>query len=148
MRTLVSLATIMIFSGFGSATLADCKNFQGRLTNPVFEACEGFEVCITTKATGTLAGEQVLSFIGNTDPLFPFPFPSITALTVSEVVWHTNEGDVFGTDLGVIDFVTFNFASLTTITGGTSKWEGATGQVINAGNVDGTTELSGQICTP
>ena len=146
MKTLVSLATIMIFSVFGSATLAECKNFQGRLTNPVFEACEGFEVCITTKATGTLAGEQVLSFIGNVFDIFPTdPF---TAGIVSELVWHTNEGDVFGTDLGVIDFNTFNFASLTTITGGTSKWEGATGQVINAGNVDGTTELSGQICTP
>ncbi len=146
MRTLVSLATIMIFSGFGSATLADCKNFQGRLTNPVFEACEGFEVCITTKATGTLTGEQVLSFIGNVFDIFPTD--PLTRGIVSELVWHTNEGDVFGTDLGVIDFRTFNFASLTTITGGTGKWEGATGQVINAGNADGTTELSGQICTP
>ena len=147
MRTLVSLAIIMIFSVFGSAALADCKNFQGRLTDPMFEfPCGEFELCITTKSTGTLAGEQVLSFIGNVFDIFPTdPF---TTGIVSELVWHTNEGDVFGTDLGVIDFDTFNFASLTTITGGTGKWEGVTGQVINAGNADGTTELSGQICTP
>lgn len=35
-----------------------------------------------------------------------------------------------------------------TITGGTGKWEYATGQVLNACGVDGNCELTGDICTP
>ncbi len=147
MKKLICMSIVVTLSILGSnAALADCKQFNGRLSGPIFEPCEGFEVCITTKSTGTLAGEQVLSFIGNLFNIFPTD--PLTRGTVSEVVWHTDEGDVFGTDLGVIDFRTFNFASLTTITGGTGKWEGASGLVINGGAANGTVEMSGQICTP
>ena len=148
MKKLICMSIAVTLSILGSnAALAECKQFNGRLTGPMFESpCGEFELCITTKSTGTLAGEQVLTFIGNVFDIFPTD--PLTAGIVSEVVWHTDEGDVFGTDLGVIDFRTFNFASLTTITGGTGKWEGATGQVILGGNDAGTTELSGQICTP
>ncbi len=156
MKKLICMSIVVTLSILGSnAALAECKQFNGRLTGPMFESpCGEFELCITTRSTGTLAGDFVLSFIGNPvnvckgKVLDTFPTDPLTAGIVSEVVWHTDEGDVFGTDLGVIDFRTFNFASLTTITGGTGKWEGATGQVILGGNDAGTTELSGQICTP
>ena len=70
MKTLVSLTTVVIFSLFGGAALAECKKFQGRTMDPVFEApCAPFELCITTRSTGTLAGENVFFFM----ILAPFP---------------------------------------------------------------------------
>ena len=147
MKALASLtAVVIMLSIFSSAAMAECKKIKGRATAPMFESpCGEFELCITNKTSGTLAGESVYSFIGNV--LF-FPADPDSLGLVAEVVWHTDAGDVFGTNFGIIDFRTFNVVDMTTITSGTGKWEGATGQVLSACDANGECDLHGQICRP
>ncbi len=106
-------------------------------------------LCTQGHVIGVLSGTYDFALASQV----PAPdIPTVGLFTAKSTI-HTKKGDLFLAEAGSVDGVTGKLADLWTITGGTGKWEGATGQVFAVGAfnfVSGTGEVlySGEVCTP
>ena len=126
----VGLAISPVTSRAASAD-TECESISGRISSPA----------TVVQLSGDLEGtRELLDQISVDVSRFP-----IIAFTLT-VVYHDEDGDVFATEVGTLNFLTDELDIVATITGGTDDWEGASGELVLTGTTDAGT-YAGPICT-
>ncbi len=145
-----ALAALLIgTSQAASPSAAGCRTVKGKLVDE--RAVPGPGVRTSGTLIGALRGSyefEVTWTSGAVDPTIP------TLLHFEgKTVVHTKSGDIYFTEAGVIDTGgEGNYVNLMTVTGGTGKWAGASGQIALVGAFsfatgEGAARYSGEICT-
>ena len=110
------------------------------------ENCDGYDGCATSKISGTFSGTLFEAFYEDD---FYFVVDDTYAFTNYGVI-ETKQGELFFTELSVADFAAPDgFAMHANVTGGTGRYEGATGWMAYCGNFEGTDiKWVGEVCWP
>lgn len=164
MKTLLIL-TALLFAF--SPACADPGGDQCKPVNAVYyltdylegpENCDGFDYCIPGSLTGTPNG--TMTYFGNfADAIFdPFDTGYSVNVGLGEERISTRHGDINMLAHSMFDYGTAVFTELLIVTGGTEKYENATGRMVFHTNLppspgkpisfDGPVSLTGMICTP
>lgn len=130
------LAMLLVFS------LANANAGAGKQCRPVIAVyyvtdyldgagnCDGFDYCIPGKLIGTPNGE-LTCFAYQADAIFdPFGIGYSVNIGVGEERISTRDGDVYSLSHFTFDFGTSAFTKLWIETGGTGKYENATGTML------------------
>ena len=119
--------------------------------------CDGYDYCIP----GTLSGEPTgeLTYLGTnaTETLDPFGTNLSLNVAAGNIGISTPDGDIEITSHTLYHFTDSVYTELYVVTGGTGKYEGATGTMVNSSNMlptaevpldfNAPTSLTGYICT-
>ena len=162
-RLVLLLALLLVFP----AAIANPDGDQCKPVNAVWylidylegpENCNGFDYCIPGRLTGTPNGE--MTFFGNIlDEIFD-PFGTGFNINMAKGEEHisTKHGDIYTLAHTVFDFDTAVWIELLIVTGGTGKYENATGSMVFHNKLppspgkpisfDGPVSLFGLICVP
>lgn len=134
---------------------ARCQTFSGHITDQPFAGAEctsPLGQCSRGRFSGALKGE----FIAATS----FTPSGDTAATgvlsfTADLVLHTKDGDLFLKDAGAFNTTPGGrgeHSTVTTVTGGTGRWAGASGRLLETGTFTqedgGYSDYAGEICTP
>jgi hypothetical protein len=118
------------------------------LTGP--ECTSPVGLCTKGRFSGDIQGDFV--FIANT--LTPTPDTALTGVVhyIGDILIHTRKGDIFIKDSGAFNTLpggTGDVGSVSTITSGTGRWEGASGHIHIAGTFTpaggGDSDFEGEI---
>lgn len=151
----VSLAAAALFSApAGKAAAAKCKNVRGHVTSQtVTENCNSpISLCAAGQFYGAIRGEFFLVGTSLT-PTQDTPVTGVYIFTGDNVI-KTREGEIYTKDAGALNLTpgsTGDDISIVTITGGTGKYEGATGRLRASGtfsDAGGEFSYEGEVCTP
>ncbi len=155
--TLFAIAFVLGLAMSGNALLAAgkpaCSHVEGKLS----EAVTSIDVShippefLTTAGPviGVLSGQYNFTLVSLTPTV---KTPGVFLFEATSTI-DTKHGDLWLSEAGSVDFgTTGNIADLWTVSGGTGKWENATGQIFAVGNFNvatGTGEVrySGEVCT-
>lgn len=135
---------------------ARCQTVKGHITDRPLagaECASPLGQCSAGRFYGALGG----NFVAAATSFTPSGDTAVTGVVsfTADLVLHTKDGDLFLKDAG-----TFNttpggrgeHATVTTITGGTGRWAGATGRLLETGTFTqedgGYSDYEGEICTP
>ena len=126
-------AALLVLSLASSAAISDqtCRNVQSNVTDlsVIFAdpdgVCNGYELCQYSEIKGTLNGRW-WSFWNLDDEEF---VADNTALVLDiDSVFETNHGDIYTEERGILNFFAPDgYAAHIGVTGGTGRYEGATG---------------------
>lgn len=135
---------------------ARCQTVSGHITDQPLagaECASPLGQCSAGRFYGPLKGNFVASATSFT-PSGDTATTGVVSFT-ADLVLHTKDGDLFLKDAG-----TFNttpggrgeHATVTTVTGGTGRWAGAAGRLLESGTFTqedgGYSVYAGEICTP
>ncbi|MET0645902.1 MAG: hypothetical protein ABW208_04725 [Pyrinomonadaceae bacterium] len=135
---------------------ARCQMVSGHITDQPYvgaECASPLGQCSAGRFYGVLKGDFVASATSFT-PSADTATTGVISFT-ADLVLHAKDGDLFLKDAG-----TFNttpgargeHATVTTVTGGTGRWAGASGRLLETGTFTqedgGYSVYSGEICTP
>jgi hypothetical protein len=157
------LALLLVFP----ATFADDSSDRCQPVNAVWyltdylvgpDNCDGYDYCIPGSLTGTPNGE--MTFFGNVSDEIWDPFNTGYSINLGlgeERIW-TQHGAIYSLTHAIFDFDTAVWTELLIVTGGTGKYESATGRMVFHNKLppspgkpisfDGPISLVGLICTP
>jgi hypothetical protein len=162
-RLVFLLALLLVFP----ATFADSHGDPCKPVNAVWyltdylvgpDNCDGYDMCIPGRLIGTPNG--TMTYFGyDADIVFdPFGTGFPVAMGMGEERIWTQHGEIFSVTHTLFDFATSAWTELLIVTGGTGKYENATGRMVfhtklppSRGkpiSFDGPTTLVGMICTP
>jgi hypothetical protein len=127
----------------------DCKRINARAGKVGEERyapdCGGYDVCQSVQLKGTPNG--VYTYYANWDTFFPY-VDDTTLVFADDVIIETNHGEIFVEERGVIHLnAPGGLVIHANITGGTGRYQGATGWWGNVGSSQRST-LEGEICYP
>lgn len=156
LMTAVSALLLVTTSAFGG----ECMRVNAVANETAYlEApdCNGFDFCISYDLKGKPKGELWLySNYGETHQL-PDPLGTGLPFHVSHAEYRldTKDGDIYMSTNAIYDMMTTVFAEVSIVTGGTGKYEGATGNVVGYVNsrkpsdwyFSGPIYFIGNICT-
>ena len=159
----IILASLFLSAGAGRGVAARekpskarCRAVSGHITDLPYagaECASPLGQCSAGLFHGVLKGDFVASATSFT-PSGDTATTGVISFT-ADLVLHTKDGDLFLKDAG-----TFNttpggrgeHATVTTVTGGTGRWAGATGRLLETGTFTqedgGYSDYAGEICTP
>lgn len=122
------------------------------------ENCDGFDYCIPGSLTGTPNGEMTYFGNGSDEIWDPFGTGYSINMAMGEERISTPHGDIYSLTHVVFDFDSAVWTELLIVTGGTGKYENATGRMVfhtklppSPGkpiSFNGPVSLAGLICTP
>jgi hypothetical protein len=140
----VLAGTPILFAG-GSSAHPDCDRVHGLfedhlVTPPPALTTEG-------RVLGSLRGDLHFALVNET----PSATPNVSFYDARSSI-HTDDGDLFFDEAGSTDGANGNLTALQTITGGSGRFQGATGQLFAHGNfnfatLQGQGEYEGTVCT-
>jgi hypothetical protein len=166
-RTAIALATILatLLLSAGAArggaarekpSRAKCKSVSGHIADQPYagaECASPLGQCSAGSFYGALKGEFVASATSFT-PSGDTAATGVLSFT-ADLVLHTDDGDLFLKDAGVFNTTPGGrgeHATVTTVTGGTGRWAGASGRLLESGTFTpedgGYSVYAGEICTP
>jgi hypothetical protein len=133
---------------------SDCKDVHQDLPGPLF-GCPDSPIGLCSSGTvdsGTIKGSKEAVYLG----LVPSAGltgvePGATMSYAGTSVFHTAEGDLHTSFVGVIDTIRLVFTEVSRITHGTGGWVNATGDLFISGTVtaDGASfesQMTGRVC--
>ena len=140
----------------------DCRhinatwNLTGFIVDP--RECDGFSYCVPGDLRGNLNGEMI-GYFNDADTIFDlFGSGDDVNIYLGEERITTRQGEIFARAHGTFDLSTFLFQELLVVTGGTGRYDGATGRLLfqvrlplartDTDPSDGPVLLQGEICTP
>jgi hypothetical protein len=143
----VVVALCLVFSTV--ALGEDCKriNTKGAKPGEVRYApdCGGYDACQSAELKGTPNG--LYTWYANWDTFYPY-VDDTTLVFADDAVIETEHGEIFMEERGVIHlYAPDGLVIHANITGGTGRYEGATGWWGNVGSSRRST-LEGEICYP
>jgi hypothetical protein len=122
------------------------------------EVCDGFDYCFPGTLTGKPKGEWMFFGSNATEMLDPFGTNFPINIAAGEQHIYTKRGDIYTVSHTLFDYDTAVFTELLVVTGGTGKYEDATGRIVNSTmlpptegqpiDFNGPSVLTGYICTP
>jgi len=135
---------------------AKCRTVSGHITDQPFagaECASPLGQCSSGRFYGALKGEFVASATSFT-PSGDTAATGVVSFT-ADLVLHTKDGDLFLKDAGAFNTTPGGrgeHATVTTVTGGTGLWAGASGRLLETGTFTqedgGYSDYAGEICTP
>lgn len=138
------------------STKAKCKTVSGHITDQPLagaECASPLGQCSAGRFHGALKGDFVASATSFT-PSGDTAATGVISFT-ADLVLHTNDGDLFLKDAGAFNTTVGGrgeHATVTTVTGGTGRWAGASGRLLETGTFTqedgGYSVYAGEICTP
>ncbi len=159
----VAAATLTIFSGMTrevaareKPSKARCQTVSGHITDQPLagaECASPLGQCSAGRFSGALKGD----FIASATSFTPSGDTAVTGVVsfTADLVLHTKDGDLFLKDAGVFNTTPGGrgeHATVTTITGGTGRWAGASGRLLETGTFTqedgGYSDYAGEVCTP
>jgi hypothetical protein len=158
----LSMVLVLLFAGTATAEKkcekvnAHMRDYVDLFDEDAEEACGPVYVnCGFGRLVGTLNGMYWYGDTGGGEVEFEFPAFGDTAVYKCPVKIITKQGEISATATGVNSWLTFDavgeyFPHEThVITGGTGRYEGATGvMILQIEYLNGVGELTGQICWP
>ena len=162
-RLMFLLVLLMVFP----ATFADSRSDRCQPVNADWylidyiegpEYCDGYDYCIPGRLTGTPNGE--MTFYGNySDEIWdPFGTGYSINMGLGEERISTRHGEIHSLAHTIFDFETAVWTELLIVTGGTEKYENATGRMVFHNKLppspgkpisfNGPVSLAGFVCTP
>ena len=135
---------------------AKCKTFSGHITDQPYagaECASPLGQCSAGRFYGGLKGNFVASATSFT-PSNDTATTGVLSFT-ADLVLHTKDGDLFLKDAGAFNTTPGGqgeHATVSTVTGGTGRWAGASGRLLETGTFTqedgGYSDYGGEICTP
>ncbi|HEX8561307.1 MAG TPA: hypothetical protein VF668_24660 [Pyrinomonadaceae bacterium] len=135
---------------------AGCQTVSGHITDQPLagaECASPLGQCSAGRFYGALKGEFVASATSFT-PTGDTATTGVISFT-ADLVLHTKDGDIFLKDAGAFNTTPGGrgeHATVTTVTGGTGRWAGASGRLLETGTFTqedgGHSDYAGEICTP
>ena len=136
---------VLAHGAAGATSVPDCQPAHGLfddhlVTPPPALTTEG-------RVLGSLHGDLHFALVNQT----PSATPNVAFYDAQSSI-HTDKGDLFFDEAGTTDGANGKFSVLQTITGGTGRYQGATGQLFAHGNFNfstfqGNGEYEGTVCT-
>ena len=155
--TLVLLAVLGLRCGLPRcAEAVACQPIEAHVGGRIVACAEspiGFCAPLAI-ATGVLQGTAVFTFVSPATGLLPME-SSITLAYAGPLVVHTNHGTLSLSVVGVLDQRHAMFTETQRVTAGTGRFAGATGTLVMAGHLTGSTpdddlviegSLTGDLC--
>ncbi|HEV2803153.1 MAG TPA: hypothetical protein VGW12_21985 [Pyrinomonadaceae bacterium] len=139
----------------GQPPAAKCKQVRGHATShtvPAAECASPIGLCAAGQLYGGINGELTLVATSLT-PTQDTPATGVFVYTADDII-RTKRGDIYTKDAGVLNLTpggTGDDMSISTITGGTGDYAGATGTLRIYGtfsDAGGEFNYEGQVCTP
>ena len=160
----VVVAALTLFSGTirnvaaqqQRSSKAKCKIVSGHITDQSYagaECASPLGQCSAGRFSGALNGE----FIASATSFTPSNDTATTGVLffTADLVLHTRDGDLFLKDAGAFNTTPGGqgeHATVSTVTGGTGKYAGASGRLLETGTFTpdngGYSDYRGEICTP
>ena len=159
----VAVATLTFFSGAARGVAAwekppkaRCQTVKGHITDQPLagaECASPFGQCSAGRFYGALKG----NFVASATSFTPSGDTATTGVLffTADLTLHTKDGDLFLKDAGVFNTTPGGrgeHATVTTVTGGTGRWAGAAGRLMEMGTFTqedgGYSDYEGEICTP
>ena len=118
------------------------------------EVCDGWDYCFPGTLKGKPTGEMMFFGSLTTEMLDPFGTNFPINVAAAEQHIYTKRGDIYIKSHTLFDYETGVFTELLVVTGGTGKYEGATGRIVTSidprkpFDFNGPAYLKGKICTP
>ena len=135
---------------------AKCKTVSGHITDQPYagaECASPLGQCSAGRFYGGLKGNFVASATSFT-PSNDTATTGVLSFT-ADLVLHTKDGDLFLKDAGAFNTTPGGqgeHATVSTVTGGTGRWAGASGRLLETGTFTqedgGYSDYGGEICTP
>lgn len=161
--TAIILSVLFLSAGAGRGVAAwekpskpRCQSVSGHITDQPFagaECASPLGQCSAGRFYGVLKGDFVASATSFT-PSGDTATTGVLSFT-ADLVLHTKDGDLFLKDAGAFNTTPGGrgeHATVTTVTGGTGRWAGANGRLLETGTFTqedgGYSDYSGEICTP
>lgn len=154
--TVMLLAVVAMSSvNIASDAQSQCKRVNGRIISQLLtgpQCTSPIGLCTIGRFIGGINGD--FTFVAQT--LSPTPDSSVTGVFyyTGDITIMTNQGNIFDKDAGAFNVVpnsTGDFASVSTTTGGTGRYVGASGRIRIAGTFTpedgGDSEYEGEVCT-
>lgn len=133
-----------------------CQTVSGHITDQPFagaECASPLGQCSAGRFHGALKGDFVASATSFT-PSGDTATTGVVSFT-ADLVLHTKDGDLYLKDAGAFNTTSGGrgeHATVTTVTGGTGRWAGASGRLLETGTFTpedgGYSVYAGEICTP
>jgi hypothetical protein len=160
----VTVAALMVFSGATRvasarqqrASKAKCKTVSGHIADQPYtgtECTSPLGQCSAGRFSGALRGDIVAAAPSFT-PTNDTAATGVLFFT-ADLVLHTRDGDLFLKDAGAFNTTPGGkgeHATVSTVTGGTGVYAGATGRLLETGTFTpedgGYSDYTGEICTP
>jgi len=151
-KLLVGISVFVVLCLFAN-TIAlgqTCKRINAKAAKPgsVLYApdCNGYDTCGSAEVKGTPNG--IYTYYANWDS-FLVSVDDTTLVFIDDVVIETNHGEIFVEERGVVHLgAPDGYVIHANITGGTGRYEGATGWWGNVTSYTGKSTMSGEICLP
>ena len=147
---------VAITSMTGAA--AECKNINTELVGKIAPCAESpVGLCApATAASGILKGEKQFVFQGLAPGAGLAPLQPATVISyLGPVTYHTHQGELHLSAIGVLDQQRLVFSEVQRVVGGTGRFTGATGNLFVSGDSPGPEPtgavpfeswISGEIC--
>lgn len=135
---------------------AKCQTVSGHITDQPFadaECASPLGQCSAGRFHGALKGD----FVASATSFTPSGDTATTGVIffTADLVLHTKDGDLFLKDAGAFNTTPGGrgeHSTVTTVTGGTGRWAGASGRLLETGTFTqedgGYSDYAGEICTP
>ncbi len=139
-----------IASPMGNSEAANCRSVHAVLQKRVIVDCpagQAFDFCFTREvvdSAGLLTGRMEFFSDPSKEAKIEHAPGQLRFYGTIKVV--TASGELRKEENGILDIKSKDWAGLSTITGGTGDFEGATGNLASFGNVNGTGMQIGTIC--
>lgn len=160
--TAIAAALIFLLSAVGgvaapeNSSKAKCKTVSGHITDQPL-AGAGCASPLGQCSAGRFYGALKGTFVASATSFTPSGDTAMTGVLyfTADLVLHTKDGDLFLKDAGAFNTTPGGkgeHATVTTVTGGTGRWAGAAGRLLETGTFTqedgGYSDYSGEICTP
>lgn len=135
---------------------ARCQTVAGHITDQPYagaECASPLGQCSAGRFHGALKG----NFVASATSFTPSGDTAVTGVVsfTADLVLHTKDGDLYLKDAGAFNTTPGGrgeHSTVTTVTGGTGRWAGATGRLLETGTFTqedgGYSIYAGEICTP
>lgn len=164
MLAAVAVAALTLFPGTTRGVFArqqrspkaKCKTVSGHIADQPYagaECASPLGQCSAGHFYGALTGD----FVASATSFAPSGDTATTGVIffTADVVLHTKDGDLFLKDAGAFNTTPGGrgeHSTVTTVTGGTGRWVGASGRLLETGTFTqedgGYSDYVGEICTP
>jgi hypothetical protein len=133
-----------------------CRAVSGHITDQPFagaECASPLGQCSAGSFYGALKG----NFVASATSFTPSGDTATTGVIffTADVVLHTKDGDLFLKDAGAFNTTPGGrgeHSTVTTVTGGTGRWAGASGRLLETGTFTqedgGYSDYEGEVCAP
>ena len=159
-----AVAALAVFSGTSrgvfarqqSPSGAKCKTVSGHISDEPYtgaECASPLGQCSAGRFNGAIKGD----FVASATSFTPSGDTATTGVIffTADLVLHTKDGDLFLKDAGAFNTTPGGrgeHSTVTTVTGGTGRWAGASGRLLETGTFTqedgGDSVYAGEICTP